>query len=99
MLEETMDPVTFAKAISDETRQQIMRHLCCDWCCVNDVVAKLEGQVTQPTVSHHLSILREAGLVHTRRQGKQVFYCLNQEAVADCCGHIMQKFAPEKLAA
>lgn len=94
-----MDSITFAKAMSDETRQQIMRLLCCEWCCVGDVVIRLSGQVTQPTVSHHLSILREAGLVHTRREGKQVFYSLNQEAVAICCGHIMQNFAPEKLEA
>ena len=94
-----MDSVTFAKAMADRTRQKIMRALCCQWLCVNDVVAHLDGQITQPTVSHHLSILREAGLVHTRRQGKQVFYSLNQEAVAICCGAIMQNFAPEETAA
>jgi DNA-binding transcriptional ArsR family regulator len=42
-----------------------------------------------------LSILREAGLVHTRREGKQIFYSLNQDAIALCCGTLMQKFAPE----
>ncbi len=52
--------------------------------------------VSQPTVSHHLGILREAGLVATRREGKQVFYTLNQEEVAVCCGNLMQNFAPEK---
>ncbi len=88
------DPITFGKAIADETRQKIMNHLCCNWLCVSDVVDLLGG-VSQPTVSHHLSILREAGLVHTRREGKQIFYALNQEAVAICCGNLMQKFAPE----
>ena len=88
------DPVLFAKAIADETRQKIMNHLCCEWLCVSDVVDRLGG-VSQPTVSHHLSILREAGLVHTRREGKQIFYSLNQDAVAVCCGTLMQKFAPE----
>lgn len=92
-----MNSITFAKAISDETRQQIMRHLCCDWHCVNDVVEKLSGQVTQPTVSHHLSILREAGLVHIRREGKQVFYSLNQDAIANCCQDLLQSFAPETV--
>lgn len=88
------DPITFGKAIADETRQKIMNHLCCEWLCVSDVVDRLGG-VSQPTVSHHLSILREAGLVHTRREGKQIFYSLNQDAVAVCCGTLMQKFAPE----
>ena len=90
-----MDSVTFAKAMADNTRQQIMRLLCCQWICVGDIVG--QTGVSQPTVSHHLGILREAGLVATRRDGKQVYYTLNQEAVADCCGLLMQNFAPEKL--
>lgn len=85
--------VTFAKAMADETRQIIMQHLCCASLCVNDIVAKMG--VTQPTVSHHLAILREAGLVHTRREGKQVYYTLDQSAVASCCGNLIQIFAPE----
>lgn len=88
-----MDSVTFAKAMADDTRQHIMRLLCCHWLCVSDVVANIG--VSQPTVSHHLGILREAGLVNTRRDGKQVFYTLNQDSVAVCCGILMQNFAPE----
>lgn len=91
-----MDSITFAKAMSDKTRQQIMHLLCCEWLCVGDVVEKLDN-VSQPTVSHHLAVLREAELVHTRREGKQVFYSLNQDAVASCCGTLMQTFAPEKV--
>lgn len=91
-----MDTLTFAKAVADESRQQIMTLLCCQWLCVSDVVDKL-GNVSQPTVSHHLAVLRDAGLVHTRREGKQVYYSLNQDAVAVCCGVLMQNFAPEKV--
>lgn len=93
-----MNSITFAKAIADETRQKIMGLLCCEWLCVTDVVAKL-GEVSQPTVSHHLSILREADLVHTRRDGKQMFYTLNQEAVAFCCNNLIFKFAPDTVEA
>ena len=91
-----MNSITFAKAMADETRQKIMHLLCCEWLCVGDVVEKL-GDISQPTVSHHLAVLREAELVHTRREGKQVFYSLNQDAVAVCCGTLMQTFAPEKV--
>lgn len=91
-----MDPVTFGKAIADETRQRIMHLLCCRWLCVSDVVEQMDG-VTQPTVSHHLGILRDAGLVYVRREGKQVFYSLNQDAVVVCCGALMQNFAPEHM--
>ena len=87
------DPVLFAKAIADETRQKIMSECCCCWISVSDIVNKLD--VTQPTVSHHLAILRDAGLVNIREEGKQTFYTLNQERVAVCCGQLMIKFAPE----
>ena len=89
----TFDPVLFAKAIADETRQKIMSECCCCWLSVGEIVDKME--VSQPTVSHHLAILREAGLVNNREEGKQTFYTLNQERVAVCCGQIMLKFAPE----
>ena len=88
------DPITFGKAIADETRQKIMNHLCCTWLCVSDVVALLGG-VSQPTVSHLLSILREAGLVHTRGVGKLVLYSLILADEALGCGTLMQIFAPE----
>jgi len=91
-----VSPVLFAKAIADETRQKIMTECCCCWISVGDLADKLD--VTQPTVSHHLAILREAGLVNSREEGKQTFYTLNQEKIAVCCGQIMLKFAPEEKA-
>ena len=90
----TSDPVIFGKAIADETRQRIMSLICCREVCVGDLVDEL-GDVSQPTVSHHLQILRSAGLVDTRRDGKQIYYTLRQEAVADCCRVIVTQFAPE----
>ncbi len=87
------DVVIFAKALADETRQQIMRLACCKWLSVNEIVE--HTNVSQPTVSHHLAILREAGLVNVREEGKQTFYHLNQNKIAVCCGKLMLKFAPE----
>jgi DNA-binding transcriptional ArsR family regulator len=66
------NPVLFAKAISDETRQKIMNICCCRSLSVNEIVEKLD--VSQPTVSHHLAILRDANLVTIREEGKQTFY-------------------------
>lgn len=90
--------VDFAKAIADETRQKIMNLLCCQWMNVSEIVEALGG-VTQPTVSHHLAILRETGLVNVRPEGKQTYYSLNQERIAICCGQLIQVFAPESEAA
>lgn len=89
--------VHFAKALADETRQKIMDLICCQWLSVNEIVEKLD--VTQPTVSHHLAILRDTGLVHVREEGKQTFYMMNQEHMAICCGQLVIKFAPETDAA
>jgi ArsR family transcriptional regulator len=87
----TFDPVLFAKALADETRQKIMKICCCNWLSVNEIVERLN--VTQPTVSHHLSILREAGLVEVREEGKQTFYKLNQKRITVCCGQLRANFA------
>jgi ArsR family transcriptional regulator, arsenate/arsenite/antimonite-responsive transcriptional repressor len=89
-----VDAVTFAKALADETRQDIMKHLCCVWLSVNDVVDKLEGKVNQPTVSHHLKKLEEANLVQVRQEGRNRFYTLNQEQLTLCCGMLVSSFAP-----
>jgi ArsR family transcriptional regulator, arsenate/arsenite/antimonite-responsive transcriptional repressor len=90
------DPVIFAKAIADETRQKIMKICCCEWLSVNEIVEHLN--VTQPTVSHHLAILREAGLVNIREEGKQTFYQLNQNRMTTCCGQLRTTFSPEVIA-
>jgi ArsR family transcriptional regulator len=86
----------FAKAIADDTRQVIMKFCCCEWRSVSEIVE--QTGVSQPTVSHHLAVLRDAGLVTIRPEGRQTFYTLNQERVAVCCGQLMQTFAPENAA-
>jgi ArsR family transcriptional regulator len=95
-----LNAVEFAKALADETRQKIMNLCCCRWCSVAEIVEQLNTSqsITQPTVSHHLAILRENGLVNVRHEGKQTFYSLNQERIAACCGQLMVKFAPEEKA-
>ena len=85
--------VEFAKALADETRQKIMALCCCRQLSVNEIVEKLD--VSQPTVSHHLSILKNAGLVRTERRGKQVLYSLNQERLATACCRVAEDFAPD----
>jgi ArsR family transcriptional regulator len=87
-----MSTVSFAKALADETRQKIMSLCCCKQLSVNDIVE--QTAVSQPTVSHHLKILREAGLVTVERRGKEIYYTLNQQILADSCCHLAEVFAP-----
>jgi len=93
MKKNEIDKVEFAKALADETRQKIMSLCCCKYMSVMDIVDALD--VSQPTVSHHLSILRNAGLVSAERQGKQVFYTLNQDRLAQGCCRVAEDFAPD----
>ena len=60
--------------------------------CVSDIVEAFDA--SQPTISHHLRLLRNVGLVNSRKQGKLVYYELNQENVSECCGMLVTKFAP-----
>lgn len=90
----SFDTVEFAKALADETRQKIMALCCCQWVSVNDIVEKLD--VAQPTVSHHLKILKNAGLVKSERKGKQVLYTIDQERLAQGCCQVAENFAPDQ---
>lgn len=87
------DTVLFAKALADETRQQIMALCCCNPLTVGELVEQLE--VAQPTVSHHLAILRNAGLVIVEKRGRHVLYQLNQRRLAQNCCQVAEVFAPE----
>lgn len=91
---ETVDVVAFAKAIADDTRQQIMALCCCRRMNVGDIAREIG--VAQPTVSHHLAILRDAGLVTVEREGRETYYTLNQARITVCCGKLMLTFAPEQ---
>lgn len=46
---------------------------------MNDIVAAME--LEQPSVSKHLKVLKDVGLVHVRREGRQMFYKTNAEAI------------------
>ena len=92
-LESIPETVTFAKALADDTRQRIMELCCCNPMTVNELVESMG--VAQPTVSHHLAILRNAGLVHVERKGKFILYQINQQKLAENCCQIARVFAPE----
>ena len=93
MSKENIDTVIFAKALADDTRQKIMSLCCCKQLSVSDIVDALE--VAQPTVSHHLKILKNAGLVTARRQGKEILYTFNQRRLASACCVVAVQFAPD----
>ena len=62
-------------AIAEPQRRAILDFLAGDERPVSDIVDALE--LAQPSVSKHLRVLREVGLVRARREGKQVMYRTN----------------------
>ena len=82
--------VEFCKALADETRQKILEMLLEGEMPVNDIVEAFD--ISQPSISHHLGVLRQFKLVTSRKEGKQVFYALDRDNVVDCCGQLMVKF-------
>ncbi len=73
----------YFKAFGDPTRLRILALLVGGEKTVNKIVKSVG--LSQPTVSRHLSILREAEIVVDRRDGQQVFYSLNKMSVENCC--------------
>jgi ArsR family transcriptional regulator, arsenate/arsenite/antimonite-responsive transcriptional repressor len=68
------------KALADPTRIAIVNQLsAADEVCVCNLTAAFE--LAQPTISHHLKILRDAGIVASKRRGTWAYYRLVPEAV------------------
>lgn len=84
--------VDFCKALGDETRQKILQMLREEEMCVSDIVEAFD--MSQPTISHHLSVLKNLGLVRARKEGKQIYYSINQGNVTECCGMLLTRFSP-----
>ncbi len=60
------------KQMSDSTRLRILWLLCHCEECVSNISAAM--QMSDPAVSHHLSVLKKSGLITSRRDGKEVYY-------------------------
>lgn len=92
----SLDPdVRLLAALADPTRLEILRELAgsaevcaCDFtsCC----------DVSQPTVSHHLKVLREAGVVVSERRGNSIFYRISPDLI-ERMGSIAKGLVPGGL--
>ena len=76
------------KVLSDENRLKIVKELAKEILCACQLLDGLG--ISQPTLSHHMKILTDAGLVQPRKQKTQVYYDLNKEQVSCLCGFIRE---------
>lgn len=75
------------KALSDPVRLQLLSSVASHAggeACVCDIAAGVE--VSQPTVSHHLKVLRDAGLLTSQRRASWVYYAVVPEALEALSG-------------
>jgi len=73
----------YFKAFGDPSRLRILELLGTKELTVNEIAESIG--LSQPTVSRHLAVLREAEVVIDRRDGQRVYYSLNKEMVGSCC--------------
>lgn len=76
--------VLLFKAISDQTRLKIVDLLSCGEMCACQLLDNFS--ITQPTLSYHMRILSESGIVNGRRDGAWMYYSINGvviEAISD----------------
>lgn len=92
----TLDPdIRLLAALADPTRLAIVRQLAAEReTCACDFTACCD--VAQPTVSHHLRVLREAGVVTSERRGNWIFYRLSDD-VAERLGRLAATLVPGGL--
>ncbi len=82
----------FFKALSDETRRRILRLLNEGDRTVGEIVGNFH--LSQPTISRHLSVLKEANLVVDQRQGQHVIYRLSAASLARSADTFFSDFRP-----
>lgn len=83
--------VQFFKALADSTRQEILRMLEEHERNVTEICQTIEN-ISQPTISHHLQILKHCGLVDTRKEGKLIYYFIRRERMCDNCQEFFGRF-------
>lgn len=78
------------QALSDPTRRKILELL-----KKKDLAAGVIGKyfkITLPSISHHLNILKSAGLVTSRRQGQEIIYSLNLSVFEEVAKNLIKFF-------
>ena len=83
---DTMDIVKIGKALSDENRVKILQMLTDGEKCGCKLLEAFE--ITQPTLSHHMKILCDSGLVDARKDGKWSHYSVNRDVIREFGNYI-----------
>jgi DNA-binding transcriptional ArsR family regulator len=79
------------KSLADPTRRKILQLLRGGEMTAGELAEKFD--MTKPSMSHHFSVLKQADLIGSRREGQQIYYYLNTTVVEDLLTLIWGLFA------
>jgi ArsR family transcriptional regulator, arsenate/arsenite/antimonite-responsive transcriptional repressor len=77
-------------AMGNETRLKILELLKQRELCVSEICKHFK--MSQPSISHHLDMLKRAGLVESEKRGREVYYKMNGNTIVECCGKQFKLF-------
>jgi len=80
------------RALADPTRREILQLLHDGPRTSGDIADRFHS--SWPTISRHLALLREAGLVGTERRGQEIYYELNTSVFQDLVQHLLDWMKP-----
>ena len=83
------------RALADQTRRDILTFLRQGPRTSGEIAAQFKS--SWPTISRHLAVLRDAGLVSTERQGQEIYYELNTSVFEDIAQHLLEWASPPPL--
>lgn len=85
--------VNLLKGLANESRLMVMCVLCEGELAVSDLNARIE--LSQSALSQHLAVLREQGLVQTRREGQTIYYSLTDSPALKLIQSLHDEFCPD----
>ena len=84
------------RALADPTRRQILQELKAGELTAGEIGGRFP--ISGPSVSRHLSILKNADLVSERREANRIYYKLNPEQIANTVGDFLSAVCPTQIA-
>ncbi|GAA1948035.1 metalloregulator ArsR/SmtB family transcription factor [Kitasatospora viridis] len=89
------DEASVFRALADPTRRQILEDLREGELAAGQIAARFT--ISGPSVSRHLKVLKEAGLVTERRDANRILYGLVEDRLAVCVGRFLSAVCPEQI--
>ncbi len=88
------EAVTALKVLANQDRMLLLCQLSQGEMCVSELEEQL--QIRQPTLSQQLGVLRNEGVVKTRREGKNIYYSVEDAALLEILAVLYRLYCPEE---